>query len=435
MSPTAAAALAESSSRAGWNGSTPARTSWWSSTTPTSRRRSPPVTEAISVGPDRADDRGGRGGRRSGLRKRPLMGAVAAATGRPADRHRRQPAIRVAGGDQGSILAGAACRRAARPAGVRLVKEIGDRHEAIRVAIGAARSGDAVIIAGKGHEQGQDSAAWSTRSPTAPKPGKLWPDWATPVDRPGDVVIAITVGEIAALVGAPAPAFGFDRWPQRRVRHQTDQARRPVRRPGRRPGGRPRLRAGGRRRRRCGAGLPATCRRCLPLIQRRRQRCGVAGAGRSGPASVDRLTTRRTDRDRGDRIGGQDLDQGPDRGCAAVRVPGADRWSPTSGVVQQRARPPVHRLRADDRDQFLVLELSARGRGPHRGPGRYAPPTDRGGAQCRHRASGRVRIGRGDRAAKGDSSRSCRPPTAGWPSSTPTTPGCWPWPSGRAPPW
>jgi UDP-N-acetylmuramoyl-L-alanyl-D-glutamate--2,6-diaminopimelate ligase len=35
------------------------------------------------------------------------------------------------------------------------VREVGDRAEAIAVAVAAARPGDAVVVAGKGHETGQ----------------------------------------------------------------------------------------------------------------------------------------------------------------------------------------------------------------------------------------------------------------------------------------
>jgi UDP-N-acetylmuramoyl-L-alanyl-D-glutamate--2,6-diaminopimelate ligase len=38
------------------------------------------------------------------------------------------------------------------------VLEVGDRREAIAAAVRAARPGDAVLIAGKGHEQGQEIA-------------------------------------------------------------------------------------------------------------------------------------------------------------------------------------------------------------------------------------------------------------------------------------
>ncbi|MET3807022.1 UDP-N-acetylmuramoyl-L-alanyl-D-glutamate--2,6-diaminopimelate ligase [Nakamurella sp. UYEF19] len=114
------------------------------------------VLEAISAGlTGRLIVVVGAGGDRD-AGKRPLMGAAAAAV---ADllivtddnpRSESPAAIRAA------ILLGAkgAVPRA-RPGTVQ-ISEIGDRHEAIRVALAAARTGDAVVIAGKGHEQGQD---------------------------------------------------------------------------------------------------------------------------------------------------------------------------------------------------------------------------------------------------------------------------------------
>src|SRR6195952_4679968 len=91
--------------------------------------------------------------------KRPVMGAAAAAA---ADllivtddnpRSESPAAIRAAilSGARNAGSPGARARR-----GSASIREIGARHEAIRVAIGAARPGDAVVIAGKGHEQGQD---------------------------------------------------------------------------------------------------------------------------------------------------------------------------------------------------------------------------------------------------------------------------------------
>jgi len=55
-----------------------------------------------------------------------------------------------------AVLAGA---RAAVEAGAAAeIREVGDRRAAIAAAVTAARPGDVVVIAGKGHEQGQEVA-------------------------------------------------------------------------------------------------------------------------------------------------------------------------------------------------------------------------------------------------------------------------------------
>jgi UDP-N-acetylmuramoyl-L-alanyl-D-glutamate--2,6-diaminopimelate ligase len=76
--------------------------------------------------------------------KRPLMGAVAAAK-----------ADRVIVTDDNPRSESAAAIRAAIMAEARGAIEIGDRREAIRFAIAELRSGDVLLIAGKGHETGQ----------------------------------------------------------------------------------------------------------------------------------------------------------------------------------------------------------------------------------------------------------------------------------------
>nr|WP_240189206.1 UDP-N-acetylmuramoyl-L-alanyl-D-glutamate--2,6-diaminopimelate ligase [Nakamurella flavida] len=54
------------------------------------------------------------------------------------------------------VLAGAREPDAGGAAAAGQVREVGDRRAAIRAAVAAARPGDAVVIAGKGHERGQD---------------------------------------------------------------------------------------------------------------------------------------------------------------------------------------------------------------------------------------------------------------------------------------
>jgi UDP-N-acetylmuramoyl-L-alanyl-D-glutamate--2,6-diaminopimelate ligase len=82
--------------------------------------------------------------------KRPLMGAAAAARAELVvvtdDNPRSEDPALI----RAEVLAGAhgEPRRGD-------VREVGDRAEAIAVAVAAARPGDAVVVAGKGHETGQ----------------------------------------------------------------------------------------------------------------------------------------------------------------------------------------------------------------------------------------------------------------------------------------
>jgi UDP-N-acetylmuramoyl-L-alanyl-D-glutamate--2,6-diaminopimelate ligase len=76
--------------------------------------------------------------------KRPLMGEIAAAQ-----------ADRVIVTDDNPRGENAAAIRAAILAAAPGAVEIGDRAEAIRTAIASLESGDALLIAGKGHETGQ----------------------------------------------------------------------------------------------------------------------------------------------------------------------------------------------------------------------------------------------------------------------------------------
>ncbi len=84
--------------------------------------------------------------------KRPLMGAIAARLADvfvvTDDNPRTEDPVAI----RSAVLAGAADA----PAGSAEVIEIGDRRRAIRAALDRARAGDIVLIAGKGHETGQE---------------------------------------------------------------------------------------------------------------------------------------------------------------------------------------------------------------------------------------------------------------------------------------
>ncbi len=91
--------------------------------------------------------------------KRPVMGAEAARRADllivTDDNPRSEDPAEI----RAQVLAGARAEDGPADPGLRArVVEIGDRRAAIRAAVAAARTGDAVVIAGKGHELGQDVA-------------------------------------------------------------------------------------------------------------------------------------------------------------------------------------------------------------------------------------------------------------------------------------
>lgn len=87
--------------------------------------------------------------------KRPVMGAIAAAEADllivTDDNPRSEDPATI----RAEVLAGVADVDVARRAEVR---EIGDRRAAIAAALAAASAGDVVLVAGKGHETGQEIA-------------------------------------------------------------------------------------------------------------------------------------------------------------------------------------------------------------------------------------------------------------------------------------
>jgi UDP-N-acetylmuramoyl-L-alanyl-D-glutamate--2,6-diaminopimelate ligase len=99
----------------------------------------------------RPRDRGVRGGRRPRPRQAPRDGRDRGAARRPRDRDLRQPRSEPPRAIIDEILAGV-------PAGALHVEHEPDRRAAIARAVALAASGDVVLIAGKGHEQGQEHA-------------------------------------------------------------------------------------------------------------------------------------------------------------------------------------------------------------------------------------------------------------------------------------
>ena len=93
----------------------------------------------------------GAGGDRD-VTKRPIMGQVAAAGADLVVVTDDNPRSEDPAAIRAQVLAGA------RSGGGTTVREIGDRREAIAQAVRAAGPGDVVVIAGKGHEQGQEVA-------------------------------------------------------------------------------------------------------------------------------------------------------------------------------------------------------------------------------------------------------------------------------------
>ncbi|MGQ0575755.1 MAG: UDP-N-acetylmuramoyl-L-alanyl-D-glutamate--2,6-diaminopimelate ligase [Pseudonocardia sp.] len=83
--------------------------------------------------------------------KRPLMGAAAAARAEVLVVTDDNPR-----GEDPAAIRAAMLDGARSAPGHGEVLEIGDRRQAIMVAVGRARPGDAVVVAGKGHETGQD---------------------------------------------------------------------------------------------------------------------------------------------------------------------------------------------------------------------------------------------------------------------------------------
>ena len=278
--------------------------------------------------------------RRPRPRQAPADGADLRDARRPDDRHLRQPALRGSGGDRRRDPRRHRAPRAAE------VEAIVDRRAAIARALSLARAGDVVVIAGKGHEQGQEFAD-GRRVPFDDAAGG-------PRAAAGARVRDWSPQRVAAAAGGRLLGRRSDRRrPRARgARLASRGARRPLRRPRGRERRRRRLRARRARRRRLGRARGHRARG--GSRERRSDRRARAGGSRRGGADRQRRSARgarparprvaaraRSPRRRDHRLERQDLDQGHPRGAA--RAGARDGREPEQ--PQHRDRPAARHPR------------------------------------------------------------------------------------------
>ena len=324
-------------------------------------------------------------------RRRPRPGQAAddgrdrRPAGRRAGRHRRQPPHRGPGRDPRRDARRRPRRRRAE------VLEVGDRRAAIREAIGRARPGDVVLVAGKGHETGQEIAG--VVHPFDDRDGRPR-GAAAGCGRPP--MIPMTLAEIAAVVGGSArrrrPGDGGR--PARRTSTPASAV----------PGGLFVAVAGERV---DGHDFAAARRGAVAVLgSRRRPACRrvvvddpVRGARAAGPARG-----RPGCRDRrvvgADRFAGQDRHQGlPGAACSPTSRPdGRDRAATTT--TSSASRSPC--CGPTRRPGYLVVEMGARGIGHIAYLCEIAPPRIAAVLNVGTRPHRRVRRPRAIALAKGE---------------------------------
>ncbi len=374
--------------RAGWSGSTPARTSPWSSTTPTSPTRSRPRSRTLRPLTDGPADR------RARRRRRPRPGQAAGdgrdrPPGSPTSgRHRRQPAHRGPRGDPR-----APCSPAPRD-GRAEVLEVGDRRARDpRGASPRARPATSSLVAGKGHETGQEIAG---------------------VVHPFDD--RVVVAEELARPDDPDDP-GRDRRRRRRHRRRGDA------RPGGHRSGLPRQ-PGARRPAASSSRSPASASTATTTPPARSPvgppRCSAAARPSCPPSSSPTWSTalgRLARHVRRPAAGGRPWSPSPGRRArpaprttSAHVLAAAGPTVATRGNLNNELGVPLTVLRAEPETRYLVVEMGARGVGHIAYLCAIAPPARRRRAQRRHRAPRRVRLARGDRRRpRARSSRRCRP--------------------------